>query len=180
MDASAYAFTHGVRRTRITLRDWQHERWRIMRRWTAGSALAAFGLLAAVLTVSALSSAGAEAIPRKPPFTVGNRAHVPGILGHNLLVLALHAMACVAGFVAGSSLPLQQHRKTKPLSRPARNRRRLAIVLHTSISSSRPTHLRPPGNATPLRRMHARLSPHVGARPERGLRAASLWPINLS
>ena len=30
----------------------------------------------------------------------------------NLLVLALHAMACVAGFIAGSSLPLQaqQHR----------------------------------------------------------------------
>ena len=29
------------------------------------------------------------------------------ILGRNLLVLALHAMACVAGFIAGSSLPLQ-------------------------------------------------------------------------
>jgi hypothetical protein len=28
-----------------------------------------------------------------------------------MLVLALHAMACVAGFIAGSSLPLQaQHR----------------------------------------------------------------------
>ena len=63
MDTSAYAFTHGVRRTRSTLRAWQHERWRIMRRWTAGSALAACGLLAAVLAVSTLSSAGAEAIP---------------------------------------------------------------------------------------------------------------------
>jgi hypothetical protein len=29
------------------------------------------------------------------------------VLGHNMLVLALHAMACVAGFIAGSSLPLQ-------------------------------------------------------------------------
>jgi hypothetical protein len=29
------------------------------------------------------------------------------IVGHNLLVLALHAMACIAGFIAGSSLPLQ-------------------------------------------------------------------------
>ena len=78
-----------------------------MRRWTAGSALAAFGLLAAVLAVSALSSTGAEAIPPEPPFAVGNLADIPGILGHNLLVLALHAMACVAGFIAGSSLPLQ-------------------------------------------------------------------------
>jgi uncharacterized membrane protein SpoIIM required for sporulation len=29
------------------------------------------------------------------------------VLGRNVLVLALHAMACVAGFIAGSSLPLQ-------------------------------------------------------------------------
>ncbi len=107
MDASAYAFTHGVRRTRTTLRAWRQERWRIMRRWTAGSALAAFGLLAAVLAVSALSPAGGEAIPREPPFATGDATDIAGILGHNLLVLALHAMACVAGFIAGSSLPLQ-------------------------------------------------------------------------
>jgi hypothetical protein len=34
------------------------------------------------------------------------------ILGHNGLVLALHAMACVAGFMAGCTLPMQarEHR----------------------------------------------------------------------
>jgi len=32
------------------------------------------------------------------------------ILVRNSLVLALHAMACVAGFIAGSSLPLQAER----------------------------------------------------------------------
>jgi uncharacterized membrane protein SpoIIM required for sporulation len=42
-----------------------------------------------------------------PPFRVGNWDQVGTIVGHNLLVLALHAMACVAGFIAGSSLPLQ-------------------------------------------------------------------------
>jgi hypothetical protein len=107
MDASAYAFTYGVRRTRSTLRAWQQDRWRVLRRWIAGSALAALGLLAAVLAVSALSRTGAEAIPREPPFAIGDAADIAGILGHNLLVLALHAMACVAGFIAGSSLPLQ-------------------------------------------------------------------------
>ncbi len=107
MDASAYAFAYGVRRTRGALRAWRQGRWRIVGRWAVGSAIAALGLLAAVLVVSALSSAGAEAIPPEPPFAVGNLAAVPGILGHNLLVLALHAMACVAGFIAGSSLPLQ-------------------------------------------------------------------------
>lgn len=107
MDASADAFTYGVRRTRSTLRAWRQGRWRILLRWAAGSAIAAFGLLAAVLVVSGLSSTGAEAIPSEPPFAVGNAADVAGVLGHNLLVLALHAMACVAGFIAGSSLPLQ-------------------------------------------------------------------------
>jgi hypothetical protein len=106
-NASAYAFAHGVRRTRSTLQAWRHERWRIMRRWVAGSACAALGLLLAVLAVAGLASTAPEAPPLEPPFAVGNAADVAGVLGHNLLVLALHAMACVAGFIAGSSLPLQ-------------------------------------------------------------------------
>ncbi|MFI5004909.1 MAG: stage II sporulation protein M [Solirubrobacterales bacterium] len=107
MDASAYAFAHGVRRTRGTLRAWRHNRWRILGSWVAGSALAAFGLLLAVLLVSALSGGYVDAISAEPPFAVGDVADVRGVLGHNMLVLALHAMACVAGFIAGSSLPLQ-------------------------------------------------------------------------
>jgi hypothetical protein len=42
-----------------------------------------------------------------PPFVTGGISDVLGILQHNALVLALHAMACVAGFIAGSSLPMQ-------------------------------------------------------------------------
>ena len=48
MDASAYAFAHGVRHTRETLHEWQRHPARVVGRWTAGSALAAGGLLAAV------------------------------------------------------------------------------------------------------------------------------------
>ncbi len=107
MDASAYALAHGMRRTRSTLRAWRSQPWRILGRWIAGSALAAGGLLLAVLIVSALSGGYAEPISPAPPFAVGNGADVTAVLGHNLLVLALHAMACVAGFIAGSSLPLQ-------------------------------------------------------------------------
>ena len=58
-------------------------------------------------SISALAGGAPEAIPSEPPFAVGDGADVRSILGHNLLVLALHAMACVAGFIAGSSLPLQ-------------------------------------------------------------------------
>jgi hypothetical protein len=107
MNASAYAFSYGMRQTRRTLHVWGQERWRVLTRWTAGSALAAGGLLVAVLFVAALHPGYVESIPREPPFTVGNVGDVFGVVGNNLLVLTLHAMACVAGFIAGSSLPLQ-------------------------------------------------------------------------
>jgi Stage II sporulation protein M len=107
MDASAYALAHGVRRTRSTLSAWQRQPYAILGRWAAGSTLAALGLLVAVLLVSALSRGYVQPVSREPPFGVGDGANVVGVLGHNLLVLALHAMACVAGFIAGSSLPLQ-------------------------------------------------------------------------
>jgi hypothetical protein len=112
MDASAYAFAHGVRQTRATIRAWQHAPLAVVGRWTAGSTLAATGLLAAVLAVASLDHGYQQVITLQPPFAVGNFSNVLSILGSNLLVLALHAMACVAGFIAGSSLPLQaqQHR----------------------------------------------------------------------
>ncbi len=106
VDASAYALAHGVRRTRSTLRAWRSRPWRVVGSWVAGSALAALGLLLAVLLISAVSGGG-QPIGHEPPFAVGDAAGVVTVLGHNLLVLALHAMACVAGFIAGSSLPLQ-------------------------------------------------------------------------
>jgi hypothetical protein len=37
---------------------------------------------------------------------------VLGVLGRNSLVLALHAFACVAGFIAGATLPLTAERHT--------------------------------------------------------------------
>jgi hypothetical protein len=112
MDASAYAFAHGVRQTRATLRAWQHAPLEVVGRWVGGSALAATGLLGAVWVVASLDEGYQQVITLQPPFAVGNFSNVLGVLGSNLLVLALHAMACVAGFIAGSSLPLQaqQHR----------------------------------------------------------------------
>ncbi len=54
MDSSAYAFTHGVRHTRATLRAWQQHPGRVLGRWVAGSALAAAGLLTAVWVIASL------------------------------------------------------------------------------------------------------------------------------
>ncbi len=112
MDASAYAFAYGVRQTRATLRTWQRTPFTVVGRWAAGSALAAAGLLLAVLAVASLDRGYQQVLTLQPPFVVGGLPEVLQILASNLLVLALHAMACVAGFIAGSSLPLQAHQHT--------------------------------------------------------------------
>ena len=107
MDASAYAFAHGVRYPRATLRAWQRAPGGVLGRWVAGSAVAATGLLCAVWLISTFFGGYQQVITLQPPFAVGDGADVVGVMRRNLLVLALHAMACVAGFIAGSSLPLQ-------------------------------------------------------------------------
>jgi hypothetical protein len=112
VNASAYAFAHGVRQTRATLRTWQRAPLSVVGRWVAGSALAATGLLLAVLLVASLDHGYQQVLTLQPPFAVGDLAEVVRILRSNLLVLALHAMACVAGFIAGSSMPIQaQHHR---------------------------------------------------------------------
>jgi hypothetical protein len=107
MDAAAYAFAHGVRQTRTTLRAWQRTPGVVLGRWVAGSALAATCLLCAVWIVASLFTGYQQILDLEPPFAVGDGSDVLSILRRNMLVLALHAMACVAGFIAGSSLPLQ-------------------------------------------------------------------------
>jgi hypothetical protein len=107
MDASSYAFAHGMRHTRATLREWHRAPGPVLGRWVAGSAAVAACMLAAILAVSWIDGSYQQILSLQPPFAVGNGANVLAILRSNLLVLALHAMACVAGFIAGSSLPLQ-------------------------------------------------------------------------
>jgi len=111
MDAAAYAFAHGMRDTRATLRSWQRTPRPVVLAWFAGSALAACALLAGVLAVAALERGYQQVLSLQPPFAVGGPGEVLHIFSSNLLVLALHAMACVAGFIAGSSLPLQAEHK---------------------------------------------------------------------
>jgi hypothetical protein len=106
MDASAYALVHGLRRTRGTLAAWRSRPGPVLRAWVTGSLAAAALLLAGVWLISLVVSEPGALTPA-PPLVTGGARDVIHILGHNLLVLAFHAMACVAGFIAGSSLPLQ-------------------------------------------------------------------------
>jgi hypothetical protein len=107
MDPSAYALTHGIRRTRVALSEWNQDPWPVLRAWFAGSLCAAAALLVAVWVISALTGPVGPSQVNRPPLVVGDASDVLRIVSRNALVLALHAMACVAGFIAGSSLPLQ-------------------------------------------------------------------------
>jgi hypothetical protein len=144
MDASAYAFTHGVRHTRETLRAWRGAPRRVLGGWLAGSALAAASLLVAVLIVATLENGYEQIIRLQPPFAVGDLGDVGTVLQRNMLVLALHAMACVAGFIAGSSLPLQVEHRTGVSRWIHEHGGRLAIgfvVLATTFSLSAQAYL---------------------------------------
>lgn len=107
MDASSYAFVQGIRSTRATLENWNRHPWPVLRGWLAGSVVAAIALLAAVWAIAAMTPGPGVVSLNRPPLVVGDPNDVVRILTRNSLVLALHAMACVAGFIAGSSLPQQ-------------------------------------------------------------------------
>jgi hypothetical protein len=91
---------------------WQATPLAVVLRWVAGSALAAAGLLAAVWIIASFDNGFQQIIRLNPPFAVGDLGDVVQVLERNMLVLALHAMACVAGFIAGSSLPMQVEGRT--------------------------------------------------------------------
>ena len=143
MDASAYALVHGVRSTRRTLAVWQRRPWPVLRRWLAGSLAAACLLLFAIWVVSLIAAGPGAVALRHPPLVVGEPRDVLRVLGGNLLVLTLHAMACVAGFIAGSSLPLQAPYRNGIARRIHEAGGRIAIgfvVLATGFSLSLQAH----------------------------------------
>jgi hypothetical protein len=110
MAASDFALVQGLRTTRTVLVRWNLEPWPVVRRWVLGAACVTAGLLAATLLVASLATADStiRLLPGlNEPATMGD---VGKILMLNSLVLALHAFACVAGFIAGSSLPAEAER----------------------------------------------------------------------
>jgi len=116
MAANDYVLVRGVRDTRGALARWNDDPWPVLGRWFAGALAVAFVLLGAVWVVSA--SVLADPTPLRLPglTSPAGAIDVASVLFRNSLVLALHAMACVAGFIAGSSLPLSAA-KRKGISR---------------------------------------------------------------
>jgi hypothetical protein len=99
------AFVQGWDDTRAALRRWKARPGSVLIPWLLGAAAVAVLLLLATWVVALLSDpdpSGSGFPGVSHPATTGDLVYV---LERNGLVLALHALACVAGFMAGSSLP---------------------------------------------------------------------------
>jgi hypothetical protein len=96
----------GMRDTRVALSEWNESPGRVLWPWIGLSFAVACSLLIAVYAVATLATPDVTTLVMPgldEPVTASDYLH---IMYRNGLVLALHAMACVAGFIAGSSLPL--------------------------------------------------------------------------
>jgi hypothetical protein len=104
--ANQHVFSHGMRDTRETFDAWSERPWPVLRGWLALSLAIALALLAATWFVAGLLTPDLTPI-HLPGLT---EPSAPGdllpILWRNSLVLALHGTACVAGFIAGASMPI--------------------------------------------------------------------------
>ena len=107
MQTSDLALVRGIDDTRATLDEWNRRPGPVVRRWVAGSLVIALALLAAVWMIAAVSTPDLSY-----SFLAGDPdlRHVGLVLMRNALVLALHAFACIAGFIAGSSMPHEAQR----------------------------------------------------------------------
>jgi hypothetical protein len=104
---SQLALVQGMDDTRAALRRWNAAPLAAVRPWALGATAISVGLLAAVWLISQAATPD----PTRyllPGLDRPASLHAIGhVLFRNSLVLALHSMACVAGFIAGSSLPMQ-------------------------------------------------------------------------
>ena len=112
MSVNDLVLVQGIQHTRETLRSWNRHPWPTVRTWLLLSLAIAGLLLGSVYLIAKIST------PDVTRFSVlginrsGTPIDVAIVLYRNSLVLALHAMACVAGFIAGSSLPISaSHRE---------------------------------------------------------------------
>jgi hypothetical protein len=110
--ANQHVFSHGMRDTRATLELWRQQRWQVLRAWTALSLAIALTLLGAVWVVAGLLTPDLTPVHVAGLTYPSETADMLPILWRNSLVLALHGTACVAGFIAGASMPIAAAQRT--------------------------------------------------------------------
>ena len=90
----------------MALARWNKRPWAVLRPWLGLSLLIAVLLLVAVYVVATLTTPDSSRYIIPGVNSDADLSDYLHVLYRNSLVLALHAMACVAGFIAGSALPL--------------------------------------------------------------------------
>jgi len=110
--ANQHVFSHGMRDTRETLDTWSQHPWQVLRGWIALSVAIALTLLAAVWFAAGLLTPDITPIHLPGLTSPSEPEDLLPILWRNSLVLALHATACVAGFIAGASMPIAAAQRT--------------------------------------------------------------------
>jgi hypothetical protein len=106
VSANQHVFSHGMRDTRETFDTWNERPWAVLRGWLALSVAIALALLTATWFVAGLLTPDITPIHLPGLTEPSEPGDLLPILWRNSLVLALHATACVAGFIAGASMPI--------------------------------------------------------------------------
>jgi hypothetical protein len=104
--ANEHVFSHGLQDTRETFEAWNERPWHVLRGWLALSLAIAFALLGAVWVVAGMLTPDITPIHLAGLTHPADPSDLAPILWRNSLVLALHGTACVAGFIAGASMPI--------------------------------------------------------------------------
>jgi hypothetical protein len=104
--ANEHVFSHGMQDTRAALEAWNGRPWAVLRGWLALSLAIALALLGAVWVVAGLLTPDITPIHLPGLTEPSEPGDLLPILWRNSLVLALHGTACVAGFIAGASMPI--------------------------------------------------------------------------
>jgi hypothetical protein len=112
MSANQHVFSHGMEDTRATLELWSERPWQVLRVWIALSLAVALTLLAAVWVVAGLLTPDLSPLHLAGLTYSAEPDDLLPILWRNSLVLALHGTACVAGFIAGASMPIAAAQRT--------------------------------------------------------------------
>ncbi len=112
MSVNDLVLVQGMRDTKLALARWNRAPGAALRPWCLLSAAIAVALLYAVYVVAKFTTPD-KTVYLIPGYNVdATFADYGHVLFRNSLVLALHALACVAGFMAGSSLPLSASQRS--------------------------------------------------------------------
>ncbi len=103
--AEELAFVQGWADTRHALVRWRRHPIRTLAPWALGALAVAVVLLFAVWLIAAVTTPDPSGVQFPGVSYPATTADFGFVLYRNGLVLALHALACVAGFMAGASLP---------------------------------------------------------------------------